>query len=228
VTRRLHATGKRGFDLLAASVGLVLVSPVLLVVAVMIHFDSSGGIIFGQQRIGRGFRPFKLLKFRTMVHNAAQIGPAITAGDDPRITRIGRFLRKSKIDEVPQLLNVIRGEMSLVGPRPEVPKYVEMFRDDYREILKVRPGITDGASIRYRDEASLLVAAVDPEEEYRTYILPTKLALAKEYVRRNSILSDTILITSTLLHLTGVVRDDSRRVSTKPGESAMRKTIGSQ
>lgn len=205
--RRLQSLGKRSFDLLAASAGLVLVSPVMLVVAAIIPLDSRGGIFFRQWRIGRNFRPFQLLKFRTMVPNAPQIGPALTAGEDPRITRFGRFLRKSKIDELPQLLNVVRGEMSLVGPRPEVPKYVEMFRSDYQEVLQVRPGITDGASIRFRDEASLLADAVDAEQEYRTHILPAKLTMAKEYVRHHSMFRDAVLIASTLLHLTRIVRD---------------------
>jgi len=205
--RQIQVLGKRSFDVLAASIGLVLVSPIMLVVAVIIPLDSPGGIFFRQWRIGRNFRPFQLLKFRTMVPNADQIGPAITAGEDPRITRFGRFLRKSKIDELPQLLNVVRGEMSLVGPRPEVPKYVEMFRSDYQEVLQVRPGITDGASIRFRDEATLLAAAVDAEQEYRTHILPAKLAIAKDYVKHHSMYRDAVLIASTLLHLANIVRD---------------------
>jgi lipopolysaccharide/colanic/teichoic acid biosynthesis glycosyltransferase len=197
--------------------GLVFVSPLMLAVAIIIPLDSSGGILFRQQRIGRGFKPFTLLKFRTMVCHADRLGPSITKRNDARITRVGRFLRKTKIDEFPQLLNVIKGDMSLVGPRPEVPMYVEMFREDYKEILGVRPGITDRASIRYRNEADILAAAEDSEALYHMHILPEKLALAKEYVRHNSIPLDIVLLATTLFLLLGVSRD----TTTKPGGPAL-------
>lgn len=189
---------KRALDLTAASLGLVLLSPLLAAVAVAVRFDSPGPILFRQWRIGRRFRPFEIYKFRTMVVDAAQRGRPLTAGDDPRITRLGRLLRKTKIDELPQLVNVLRGEMSLVGPRPEVPTYVEMFRDDYTEILQVRPGITDLASLAYRDEASLLGQSDDPETEYVNRILPHKIALAKEYCRRSSFVLDLLVVIRTL------------------------------
>ncbi len=154
--------------------------------------------------MGRDFQPFWIFKFRTMVPDAPRLGGPITCGDDPRITRLGRFLRKTKIDELPQLINVLKGEMSLVGPRPEVPHYVELFRADYEEILRVRPGITDLASIKYRDEAAILGAAEDPEREYRECVLPEKIELAKQYVRQASLWTDIKIIATTLLKLAAV------------------------
>jgi len=138
---------KRILDILVSLVGLICLFPFLLLAAVLIKLDSRGPIFFRQERIGMRFRPFQILKFRTMVQNSIAGGQSITVGDDPRITRVGWLLRKTKIDELPQLINVLRGEMTFVGPRPEVPQYVELFRQDYEEILKVRPGITDLASI---------------------------------------------------------------------------------
>jgi lipopolysaccharide/colanic/teichoic acid biosynthesis glycosyltransferase len=138
-----------------------------------------------------------------MVHDAPQRGAAITAGDDPRITRSGRFLRRTKIDELPQLINVLKGDMSFVGPRPEVPRYVEMFHRDYEQILMVRPGITDIASLKYRDEAAVLATAKDPEQEYMTRVLPEKIELAKQYTRDASFLFDLRLIFQTLLKVYG-------------------------
>ena len=192
---------KRLFDILASSIGLLVLSPFMAAAAIAVRLGSSGPALFRQERIGRGGQPFFLLKFRTMVTDAAKLGGEITFGDDPRITSVGRFLRKTKIDELPQLINVLKGDMSLVGPRPEVRRYVEMFADDYAEILKVRPGITDLASIKYRDEASILGLATDPEEEYVRRILPEKIRLACEYVRRRSLLMDVAIIIGTLLSL---------------------------
>jgi lipopolysaccharide/colanic/teichoic acid biosynthesis glycosyltransferase len=170
-------------------------------VSVVIKLDSPGPVFFRQERIGRRFRPFLIYKFRTMVQEAPQLGGPITFGADPRITRVGRILRKTKIDEFPQLINVLKGEMSLVGPRPEVRQYVEMFRSQYEEILQVPPGITDPASLYYRDEAELLSRAADPAEEYVRCVLPQKLQLAREYVKRSSLLFDVTLIFKTLLML---------------------------
>ncbi len=175
---------KRLFDICLATLGLVLLSPLLLLFAIAVKLDSRGPVFFRQERVGRGFRPFRIFKFRTMVVDAPQRGGQITAGhDDPRITRVGRFLRRWKFDELPQFLNVVKGEMSLVGPRPEVPRYVEMFRSDYAEILTIRPGITDLASIKYRDEAGLLAGSANPEQTYVQEILPQKLALAARICR---------------------------------------------
>jgi lipopolysaccharide/colanic/teichoic acid biosynthesis glycosyltransferase len=189
---------KRAVDFLAATVGLLLLGPLFALVALAIRLDSPGPVFFRQRRVGRGFRPFEILKFRTMVANAAGLGRPLTAGDDPRITRVGRLLRKTKIDELPQLVNVLRGEMSLVGPRPEVPDYVELFRGAYAEILRVRPGITDLASMVYRDEAAILGQSDNPEADYIHHILPHKIALAQEYCRRQSLVYDMSLIFRTL------------------------------
>ena len=197
----LSAVIKRAFDLVVACLGVVLLAPLLLVVSFLIKLESPGPVVFRQERMGRGFQPFLILKLRTMVQEAPQRGGPITFGADPRVTRVGWVLRKTKIDEFPQLLNVLKGEMSLVGPRPEVRKYVEMFRDDYEEILRVLPGITDLASLKYRDEAEILGRAPNPEEEYVARVLPEKLRLAQEYVRRSSLLFDVALILRTVLKI---------------------------
>jgi len=190
---------KRLFDVVFSLAGLVALAPVLVAAAALVRLTSPGPALFRQERIGRGFRPFTIYKFRTMVVNAPRLGAAITCGEDPRITRVGRLLRKTKIDELPQLYNVLRGDMSFVGPRPEVSRYVDMFPEEYREILAVRPGITDLASIIYRDEAAILGRAADPQAEYVERILPHKIRLAKEYRRRSSVLFDIGLILQTLL-----------------------------
>ena len=192
---------KRLFDVLASGVGLLLISPLLAATAIAVRITSPGPVFFRQERMGRFGRPFFILKLRTMVQDAPRLGGAITIGADPRITPIGRLLRKTKLDELPQLFNVLKGDMSLVGPRPEVHRYVEMFRDDYEEILTVRPGVTDLASIKYRDESTILGSAVDPEEEYVERVLPEKIRLAKEYVRRQSFGLDITIILGTVFHL---------------------------
>ena len=188
---------KRLFDVVAAVVGLLVLSPLFALVALAIKLTSRGPVFFRQERVGRDFRPFRIYKFRTMVVDAPKLGGQITAGRDPRITSIGHLLRKTKLDELPQLLNVLSGEMSLVGPRPEVPKYVEMFRPQFAEVLSVRPGITDLASVKYRDENEILGRADDPEAAYVNQVLPDKLALATEYVRRASFWFDVRLIFAT-------------------------------
>jgi lipopolysaccharide/colanic/teichoic acid biosynthesis glycosyltransferase len=192
---------KRTFDILVSAAGIVLLSPVLLVVALLIKIDSPGPVFFLQERVGRRFRPFHIYKFRTMEPEAPRLGKLITVGEDPRITRIGRVLRLTKIDELPQLLNVLKGDMSLVGPRPEVRQYVELFRPDYEEILQVSPGITDLASLRYRRESEILGQAENPEERYVREILPEKIRLAKEYLHRSSFWFDAGLIVQTLVVL---------------------------
>src|SRR5215813_10854782 len=192
---------KRILDIVVSSIGLICLLPLLLVVALLIKLDSTGPVFFRQTRMGRRFRPFQILKFRTMVQDSSTRGKSFTVGDDPRITRVGWFLRKTKIDELPQLINVLRGEMTFVGPRPEVPQYVELFRKDYEEILKIRPGVTDLASIKYRDEAALLGQSDNPEEEYITRVLPDKISLGKEYIRRSSVFFDLTLMFKTFLRL---------------------------
>jgi lipopolysaccharide/colanic/teichoic acid biosynthesis glycosyltransferase len=191
---------KRSCDIVFSSLGLLLLSPFMAIVAVLIKIDSRGPVFFRQERIGQGLRRFSIYKFRTMVEDAPQKGGPLTMPDDPRITRFGRMLRKSKIDELPQLMNVLRGEMTLVGPRPEVQQYVNLFRQDYEEILRIRPGITDLASLKYRDESPLLAVA-DPEQEYINSILPDKIALAKEYVRQSSFLFDLSLVMKTVARI---------------------------
>jgi lipopolysaccharide/colanic/teichoic acid biosynthesis glycosyltransferase len=192
---------KRLLDIIVALVGLLLLFVPGLLTAVIIKMTSAGPVFFRQERIGRRFRPFFIYKFRTMITDAPRRGGQITCGADPRITPIGRVLRKTKLDEIPQLINVFVGDMSLVGPRPEVPHYVELFRVDYAEILEVRPGITDLASIKYRDEAEILGQAVDPEQVYVTRILPEKIRLAKEYTRRRSLWTDIAIVVQTLFAL---------------------------
>lgn len=192
---------KRLFDVFVALLGLLLLFPLFLVVALLIKSNSPGPVFFKQERIGRGFRPFHIYKFRTMFKDAPHKGGPITVGRDPRITRVGRFLRNTKIDELPQLINVLNGEMSFVGPRPEVRQFVELFRQDYEEILKIRPGITDLASLKYRDEPADLGKSENPDEEYLRHVLPDKMRLAKEYIERSSFFFDLTLILKTLLKL---------------------------
>ena len=192
---------KRLLDIVAASLGLLLLSPFFVVIALLVKCGSSGPVFFRHQRMGKGFREFGVLKFRTMVQDAAKIGGPITFGNDPRVTPIGKLLRKTKLDELPQLINVVKGDMSLVGPRPEVRRYVEMFRDDYNTVLQVRPGMTDLASIKYRDEETVLGNAADPEQEYVRVVLPEKIRLAKEYVASQSLWFDLTIVLGTLSRL---------------------------
>ena len=192
---------KRLVDIAAASLGLLLFSPLFLILAALITLDSSGPVLFRQERIGRGFIPFRIYKFRTMVAGRANEGLCITSRNDARITRVGRWLRATKLDELPQLLNVLIGDMSLVGPRPEVRHYVELFRSEYEPLLSIRPGMTDLASLKYRDEGDFLAQVEDPETEYVTRILPDKIELGNLYLQRASLLFDLSLILNTLLRL---------------------------
>ena len=191
---------KRLFDIVLSALGLLTLAPILLLVALWVKLDSPGPVLFRQERVGRFGKPFLIHKFRTMrVYNA---GPQITVGADPRITRSGRFLRASKLDELPQLWDVLRGAMSLVGPRPEVPRYVALYPAALREIvLSVRPGITDLASLEFRHESELLASAADPEREYVEVVMPQKLALARRYVETASLAQDLRIIWRTLLAL---------------------------
>lgn len=192
---------KRAFDFIAALLGLALLSPLLVLVALLIKLESRGPALFRQERIGRGFRPFRLYKFGTMVHDAPSKGGPLTFDGDPRITRLGRVLRKTKIDELPQLINVLHGEMSFVDRWPEVRPYVELFREDYQEFLQVVPGITDLASVQFRHEAETLGRFENPEAAYVSHILPDKIKLAKAYVRRSSLGFDIALVSKTLCKL---------------------------
>ena len=195
---------KRLFDITLSQLALVQLCPLLLAVALWVRLDSPGPVLFRQQRVGRGGRLFGILKFRTMQVNAEAAGLQITVGQDPRITSAGRWLRHSKLDELPQLLNVLRGEMSMVGPRPEVPRYVALYPADQRAtVLSVRPGITDLASLAFRDESTLLARSADPERTYVEEILPIKLRHACDYVVRRSLWLDLRILALTALVLLG-------------------------
>ena len=190
---------KRAFDLLVAGLALLLLAPLLLGVALAVKLDSPGPVFFRQARVGRGGRTFRIHKFRTMAHDPGDRGPQLTVGADARITRVGAFLRHSKWDELAQLIDVLRGDMSLVGPRPEVPRYVALYPAELRErVLSVRPGITDFASIEFRDENDLLAASDDPDRAYREQVLPRKLALQARYVDAAGVATDLTLIARTL------------------------------
>ena len=193
---------KRLFDVLCAGAGLLLLSPLLLVVALSIKLDSPGPVFFRQQRVGRFGALFRIHKFRSMSDGAASAGPELTVGADPRITRVGRFLRRTKLDELPQLIDVLLGTMSLVGPRPELPRFVAMYPAELRDkVLSVRPGITDPASIEYVEESALLARAADPERVYIEQIMPAKLRHAERYVEHMSVRNDVRLILTTLRRL---------------------------
>ncbi len=187
---------KRVADVLFSSVGLIVLSPIFLVIALLIKLDSPGRVFFRGVRAGRYGRPFKIFKFRTMVDRARQLGSAITTGDDARITRVGRVLRRYKLDELPQLINVFTGEMSLVGPRPEDPYYVALYTPEQRRVLSVRPGITSPASLHYRDEASLLHGE-GWEQVYIGQIMPHKLQIELDYIATSNLLTDFQLIFQT-------------------------------
>lgn len=190
---------KRLFDLTCATIGLLVCAPVFALIALAIKLDSPGPVFFRQVRVGRNGRPFRIHKFRSM-HIAIRGQREITVNNDPRVTRSGKLLRKWKLDELPQLIDVLRGAMSLVGPRPEVPRYVELYPSDARSlILSVRPGITDLASIRFRDENALLDQAGDPEAVYIHQILPEKLRLQAEYVRERSFFYDLRILWHTVI-----------------------------
>ena len=193
------AMAKRLFDLLGATVALVLLAPLLAAVALWIKLDSQGPVLFRQQRVGQHGRLFSIHKFRTMVADAPQRGPQITVGNDPRITRAGAFLRRAKLDELPQLIDVLAGHMSLVGPRPELPAYVAQYPAELRDkVLAVRPGITDPVSLEFADESALLARAADPEREYVEVLLPKKLRAAAAYAQQATLWTDLQVIGRTL------------------------------
>jgi lipopolysaccharide/colanic/teichoic acid biosynthesis glycosyltransferase len=194
---------KRTFDLILALCALALLGPLLLLIAVLIKLDDGGPVFYRGVRIGRAGVPFRICKFRTMVVNADRLGGPSTPDDDPRITKPGRWLRRSKLDELPQLLNVVSGKMSFVGPRPEVAQEVSLYSDEERALLLVRPGITDWASIRFRDEGAILRGATDPHETYRRVIRPEKMRLALEYVRTASLATDVRILLATLRSVVG-------------------------
>ena len=195
--RRPQRIAKRAMDIVLSAAALAVLWPLLLLIALAVVIDDPGPVFYRQVRIGRGGKPFRIFKFRSM--RADNAGPQITVGADERITRSGRFIRAYKLDELPQLLNVLLGDMSIVGPRPEVPRYVALYPADVRdEVLSVRPGMTDWASVQYRSESALLAQSPDPERTYVETVLPAKLALCQQYVRERSLLLDLKIIAMTL------------------------------
>ncbi len=192
---------KRLFDIFLAFIGLFLLFPLLAVVAILVKLDSRGPAFFQQERVGRNFRPFRILKFRSMAADAENNGPQITVSGDKRVTTMGKVLRKYKIDELPQLINILRGEMSFVGPRPEVRKYIELYKQDYEKLLEMRPGITDPASIKYSKEENVLSLSKNWEEDYIEKILPEKIRISLQYVDKHNILIDTRLIFKTIFKI---------------------------
>lgn len=192
---------KRTFDFVAAIIGLIILSPVFIITAIVILVDDGYPVFFKQKRVGLHGRMFEVVKFRTMVRNAEKAGKLTVSGRDPRITKSGYLLRKFKIDELPQLFNVVVGDMSLVGPRPEVSDYVDHYTQDQRIVLSVRPGITDWASLEFINENELLARASDPKAHYVEHILPRKLALQEEYVRNRSFARDLAIIIRTVVRI---------------------------
>ena len=202
--RRAQLALKRLMDIAVSGCALAVLWPVLLLIALAIKIDDPGPVFYRQVRVGRYGKTFRIFKFRTMVVDADKKGLSITVGRDSRITRIGAFLRKTKLDELAQLINVFVGEMSFVGPRPEVPRYVDLYTPYQRQVLLVRPGITDYASIAYRNENDLLAGCDDPEKMYIEKIMPDKIELNMKYLREISPIADIRLILSTII---AVIRD---------------------
>ena len=210
---------KRIFDFVLSFIGLLVLSPMIIIVGVLVKMTSRSGVLYVQTRTGKNRKPFKLVKFRTMTTAADKKGPLITAGGDSRITGIGRILRKTKLDELPELWNVLKGDMSLVGPRPETPKYVEFHRDKWEKVLSVRPGITDFATLQFRDEESVLKEAIDVERAYIEVVLPIKLSLALQYVEHHSLGLDLKILVQTVWGIT------LGRYFAKPSDSLAKKAI---
>ena len=190
---------KRSYDLFFGAWGLLILSPLLLLIAILVKLMDKGPVIFLQRRIGQYGRPFWICKFRTMVVDAEKHGPSVTKAGDQRVTWVGKILRKTKLDELPQLWNVLRGEMSFVGPRPEVPRYVARYTPEQREVLNLKPGITDLATLEFRNEEELLRNVADTEKFYVEYCLPKKIELNVKYNRHANLWQDTQIIVRSLL-----------------------------
>ena len=192
---------KRLLDFSLSFIGLIFLIPVFLIIAFLVKKEDGGSVFFRQTRVGQNGKLFKIYKFRTMVEDAEKLGALVTREKDPRITKIGKLLRKYKLDELPQLINVLKGEMSLVGPRPEVPKYVKLYKEKYEKILKVKPGITDFAAVEFIDEEKILNDAENPEEVYLKEILPIKIKYYEKYIREVGFLTDIKLIFKTIFRI---------------------------
>ena len=189
---------KRLVDILLSLIGLLMLLPFFVVAAVAIVLDSKGGVFFLQTRVGKGNKDFKLFKLRTMGVNAERMGQLTIGGNDSRITRVGQFLRRYKLDELPQLLNVLLGDMSLVGPRPEVRRYVDLYTTEQQQVLSIKPGLTDYASIKYADESELLAKAENPEQFYIETVMPDKLAINLKYIKSRSLAMDMGILFKTI------------------------------
>lgn len=207
-----QAMPPRALDVSVAALGLVALSPLLALIALAVRLTSPGPVLFTQERVGLHGRPFRIMKFRTMVADAGERGGQLTVGErDPRVTRVGALLRATKLDELPQLWNVVRGDMRLVGPRPEVPRYVDRYTPAQRALLAVRPGITDPASLAFRHESRLLANAPDPERLYVEDIMPRKLAINAQYLARRTLATDLRVVVSTVLLAVMRLNDKPRR-----------------
>ena len=190
--------GKRAFDIVATMIGSTILLPIIIPISIWIKLSSKGPLFYIQKRVGKDFKEFNLYKFRSMIVDADKVGPSITSGDDTRITEVGKIIRKTKIDELPQLLNVLKGDMSLVGPRPEVMKFVKHKKEQYKKILSVKPGITDNAAIEFRDEETIMEQYKDKEKTYIDIVLPQKIELYYHYIDTISFVNDLKLILKTL------------------------------
>ena len=189
---------KRAFDILLSATGLIILLPIEILIAVIIFIDDRGSVFFKQKRIGLHKQPFTLFKFRSMTINTSLSNGGFDAGDQSRVTRIGKVLRKTKFDELPQLINVLKGDMSLVGPRPEVKKWVDIYPQQWAFVLTVKPGITDNAAIHFRNEEEILSRVVNPELYYKEIILPEKLNIYRDYINNHSFLGDILIIFKTI------------------------------
>lgn len=196
----MYAISKRIFDIISAALVLIFCSPLFIVISIWIALDSRGGVFYKQVRVGKNQKEFGLLKFRSMRPNSDKSGQ-LTVGNDNRVTKVGRFIRRYKLDELPQLINIIKGEMSVVGPRPEVPKYVRMYSPEQLNVLSVLPGLTDYASLAYLDEQKILGEADDPEKKYIEEVMPAKLQLNLDYIADRSLMVDFKLIFKTIFKI---------------------------
>lgn len=208
--KRLDLAAKRGIDILASGLGLVALSPLFAGVALWIKWDSRGPVFYRQRRVGQGEKEFELFKFRSMISNSDRESLLTIGGHDPRVTKAGYYIRKFKIDELPQLINVLRGDMSLVGPRPQVRKYVDLYTEEQLKVLEAKPGITDPASIYYRHESEILSEQKNPEEYYINVIMPHKLGLCRNYIEKRNVLTDMKVIIDTFRAVANHKKEDSQ------------------